>query len=334
MGGRLFNLGRMPAVQYHAIEQELCAYLDNFVGNAFYRIPRYYRQKPDFGDMDIILSAGKLAGGDWQQTKAQLLEDLQITQHKSTGNVFSTVYRGLQVDFFLRQPRYFLSTYNFLSWNDLGNLLGKMFRRFNLKYGEEGLQYVYRRADGHYQQDIEITLDIQRILAFLQLDYETWAAGFDTLDQIYHWVIGSPYFSVAPYLTEDDSNIQRRLRQERTTVVRFVAFLKENNISKNYKHLENKDEYLPMIADFFKDEIDLMAAIRQEQTREREVALVREKFNGKLIMHLFPHLEGKNLGSFIQQFKLQWQSESEFEAWVLQSNAAEIEQHIKDWAKV
>lgn len=332
MGGRLFNLGRMPAEQYHAVEQELCAYLDGLVGREFYRIPRYYRQKPDFGDMDIILSADKLVGGDWQRTKEQLLRDLQITQHKTTGNVFSTVYKGLQVDYFLRQPRYFLSTYNFLSWNDLGNLLGKMFRRFNLKYGEEGLQYVYRRADGHYQSDIEITLDIRRILAFLQLDYETWAAGFDTLDDIYRWVIGSPYFSVEPYLSDNDTAIQRRIRQERTTVLRFVAFLQAQHIDKTYKHLENKDDYLPMIADFFKGEIDLMGVIAQEQTREREAEQVRQKFNGKLIMQWFPQLEGKTLGSFIQQFKQQWQSESEFEAWVLVNAADVVEQRVREWA--
>lgn len=323
MGGKLFDLGRMPRAQYLALELELRDYLQPRFGDHF-RIPRYYGQKPDFGDMDIILSEAGLKES-WNETKRQIADDLNIEQSKVVGSIFSTVYKGLQVDFFHRSEQFFLSTYQFLCWNDLGNLLGKMFRRFNLKYGEEGLQYVYRRTDGHYQKDILITLDIDKILAFLQLDVPQWHIGFDTLDDIYRWVIASPYFSVLPYLGDDDKAIQRRIRQERTTVQRFVEFLQRERVDKQYPYLENRDEYLPMIADFFREEVDLLGEIEREQVRERQVEALRRKWNGDLLMQWFPALSGKSLGAFIQYSKQQWQSESDFEQWLQAAHPEEIQ---------
>ena len=55
MGGNLFKLGRIPQAEYKVIEHELRSYLDQKFGN-YYRIPRYYADKADFGDLDIVLS--------------------------------------------------------------------------------------------------------------------------------------------------------------------------------------------------------------------------------------------------------------------------------------
>ena len=301
MGGNLFKLGRLPKAEYLEIEGELRQYLDQKLGD-LYRIPRYYRDKPDFGDVDIIVSDAAIQT-TWQDLRMDLVKDLGIQEHKSLGSVFSTVYQNFQVDFFYREHRYFDSTFGYLSFNDVGNILGKIFKRFNLKYGEQGLQYVFRRADGHFQKDLEVSQDFERIFAFLQLDYAHWLHGFDTLDELFRWATASPYFSIQPYQEQDATTTQRV--KERTTMRRFVEWLEEQRISQKFDFEADRDFYMPMIAAFF-PEAHLLEKIELERQREAYVLQLREKYSGQVIMRLFPDLQGKVLGDFMRSFEAQW----------------------------
>ena len=195
MGGKLFNLPRMPRADYLQLEADVRRYLDTKVPNG-YRIPRYYGNKPDFGDMDVILA--KMP--NWDELRQAILQDLGITEYKTVGHVFSTNLRGLQTDFFMVAEEELETTYTFMSFNDLGNFIGRICRRFDLKYGERGLEYVYRRANGNYVVDIEVSRDFRETCRFLGLDYAAFEKGFAALEEVFEWVIASPYFSVAPYM--------------------------------------------------------------------------------------------------------------------------------------
>lgn len=305
MGGNLFKLGRLPRAEYLEIEQELRVYLDQKFGD-LYRIPRYYGDKADFGDVDIVLSTDAISG-DWQQLKEEIIADLQLTNYKSDGPIFSTVYRNFQVDYFIRGPKYFESTYKFLSFNDIGNLIGKIFKRFNLKYGERGLNYVFRRADNHYSRDIPISTDFKHIFSFLQLDYAKWEAGFANKKELFDWVVACPYFSVVPY-EKLSAQLKKRIR-ERPTIQAFMKYLEEHKITKRYD-FEDKKSYLPLISDYF-PEAHLLEEIAYEQQREAYVNAIREKYNGRIIMELIPELSGKELGSFMKDFQAQFEDHEE-----------------------
>lgn len=321
MGGNLFKLGRLPQAEYLQIEGKLRQYLDQKLGNG-YRIPRYYRSKPDFGDVDVIISDAVIQG-TWQDLRMEFVQDLGIQEYRSTGAVFSTVYQNFQVDFFHREQRYFESTYNYLSFNDVGNILGKIFKRFNLKYGEQGLLYVFRRADGHYQKDLEVSQDFKRIFEFLQLDYSPWEQGFDTLEELFRWATASPYFSIHPYQEQDATTAQRV--KERSTMRRFVEWLEAQGITQRYTFLEDRDAYLPAINDFF-PEAKLLEKIAQEQHREEVVTELREKYSGKIVMHLFPDLKGVELGAFMRNFQAQW---ADYEAILSTMTAEEIQSRLR-----
>ncbi len=325
MGGNLFKLGRLPKADYLKVEATLKPVLDATFGD-LYRIPRYYASKPDFGDMDIIVSSDAI-GNYWEQTRTQLIEELNLTTWKSVGHVFSTQYMHFQVDYFVVSHQYFETTYNFMSFNDLGNILGKMFRRFNLKYGAEGLAYVYRRENGHYKRDLPVSQDMRQILSFLKLDYTPWEKGFDTLDEMFFWVLTSPYFSVKPFL--DPSKTTEQRIEHRKTMERFVEWLQTHQITQSYTYLENRDEYLPQIAAHFPDS-NLPKQIEQEQIREEEVRQMSLKFNGNLIMEL-TGLEGKVLGSFIVAFKNQF---TDFENFLQTTDTEMVREKIVDfWSK-
>jgi hypothetical protein len=311
MGGKLFNLGRLPKPQYLQIEANIKIYLEAKMPLA-YHIPRYYASKADFGDMDIIV-APSLVGKDWQTLTQEIVTDLAITQYKNVSNIFSTVYQNFQVDFFCVKDQFLESTYNYLSFNDLGNLLGRICKRFNLKYGEQGLLYVYRREEGNYNIDLPVTTDFKQICAFLGLAYPVWEAGFDNLEQLFEWVIASPYFSVEPYL--HTHQIEKRAKN-RPTIERFLAYLQEKQIDKRYEFDEEKTAYLPQIIAFFQDS-NLAYLIEAEEAKEARTIAIQSKFSGKLVMQLIPDLRGRDLGLFILEFKQQFADNETFEEFIL-----------------
>ena len=57
-----------------------------------------------------------------------------------------------------------------------------------------------------------------------------------------------------------------------------------------------------MLNDFF-PEAGLLAEVSAEKEREKFVLAIREKYNGKIVMELFPNLQGKPLGLFMKNFQ-------------------------------
>lgn len=318
MGGNLFHLPRMPRAGYLEREAAVRAFLDRKLDGA-YRIPRYYGDKPDFGDMDVIVPVRP----GWTELRAEIAAGLGASRTVTAGRVFSMDYRGLQTDFFAVPPQFVESTCTFMSFNDLGNLLGRLLRPFGLKYGEEGLAYVFRRAsEERYKIDLPVTQDFARICAFAGLDYPAWTAGFATLASLYEWVVASPYFSVAPYLDRLSGTMAQRSR-DRPTIQTFIAFLQERGVSARPR-LAEREACLPEIDAAF-PEARLLEQIAAQRALEERALIINAKFNGKLVMSLRPELSGKELGEFIVALK---RSCGDFETFALDASPGEIRERI------
>lgn len=322
MGGKLFDLTRMPRAEYLEREAEIRAYMDRAMPGA-YRIPRYHDAKADFGDMDVIVRAGP----DWGERREQIVRDLGITQVKVVGHVYSTVYRGLQTDFFAVPAARLDSMHAFMSFNDVGNIIGRMCRRFNLTWGEDGLSYVHRRASSEsYRADLPVTQDFARVCAFLGLDHAAWVRGFADLDALFVWVTASPYFSVAPYLDEVEGTMKQKSKL-RPTIIRFIEWLRERGITQRVEFAD-KASYLPQVIAAF-PEADLPRKLALEDQREARAIALRAKWSGKLVMQLRPELRGAALGEFIQAFRAALGGADAFEEWVLAASDDEIAARIR-----
>ena len=299
MGGNLFKLGRRPRGEYLEIEAEVRAVLDALVGDG-YRIPRYYASKPDFGDLDVVVSSAAIdALGGWEAFRTAITEGLGVTASQSTGHVYSTVVREFQVDYFVREADVFEATANYLAFNDVGNLLGKIYRRLGLKYGEHGLSYVFRRASREsYKRELPISRDWPRILALIGLDAAPWQAGFETLEDAFAWVVTSPYFSIAPY--EELAATPEHRAKLRTTMARFLDWLEAEGVDRRCDYLDDRTAYVPMIAAAF-PEAELERALADEHQREADALVVRAKFGGELVRE-WTGLDGKALGAFLRRF--------------------------------
>lgn len=298
MGGNLFGLGRLPRGAYLLLEAQVRTYLDVKLGG-HYRIPRYYDNKESFGDLDVLVSTAALEDRSWAQLKAELVQDLGIQRHESKKRLFSTVYQDFQVDFFLISDEDFLSTYHFMSFNDLGNIVGRMVRRLGLKYGSDGLSYVFRRSDGSYRRDRVISRDPERIFAFLGLDPQRWLEGFADLEEIFAWAITSPCFSVTPY-RDPGRTIRRRARQ-RHTMSRFVDWLDAHDVQQVFEP-GDRGSLLSRIDAAF-PEAGLLEWIAAEQQAEARALRLRARFSGTLVRAWIPELQGKELGRFIKAFR-------------------------------
>ena len=312
MGGNLFKLGRRPRAAYLEIEAEVRAALDPLLGDG-YRIPRYYGSKPDFGDLDVVVSADAIAAlGGFEAFRSAIATALEVQDSKSVGHVYSTVVPdpggGFQVDYFVRAAELLEPTYHYLSFNDLGNLIGKIYRRLGLKYGEDGLRYVFRRASQpSYKRELLVSRDWPRILAFLELDVPAWEAGFADLEAMFTWVVASPWFSVAPYREDSRAGKTERRARTRPTMARFLAWLDEAGIDRECAYRAGRDAYVDTIAAAF-PEAELPEALAEERAREREAEALRAKFDGDRVRE-WTGLDGKPLGAFLRRFSRTYPAE-------------------------
>lgn len=323
MGGNLFKLGRMQKEAYLALEAELRERLEELYPDR-YRIPRFIREKPDFGDADILLSDA-LITTDWPALRQELIAAFAVRDHRSQPRLLSTDYRGFQVDFFLIPEAELDAAWHFLCDNDLGNILGKLFRRLGLKYGMDGLSYVFRRTRGSYRRDILLSRDWRRILAFIGLDYRRWLQGFDTYQDMFDWVIAGPFFTADPFL---DPSIRTRARERRRgTMKRFIDYLEAKAIIKTHAFEKDRARYLPQIAAAF-PEAGLLEEVERERAREQTADALRAKLNGRRVMALFPELEGKALGMFMSAFKEQL---PDFERRILAMSDNQIDEALRDF---
>lgn len=300
MGGNLFKLGRRPRDEYLAIEADVRRFLAALIPDGF-RIPRYYATKPDFGDLDVVVDAAAVDElGGREAFHAAIINDLGVTRAKQTGHVWATVYRDFQVDYFFRSSELFEAAYHYLSFNDLGNILGKMCKRLGLKYGEDGLSYVFRRASQpSHKATIPVSRDWPRILYFLGLDVACWDEGFASLEEMFAWVIRSPWFSVTPYV-DRAATTERRVAR-RKTIATFVDWLHAEGVDKRCAYRSEPHAYVADIAVAF-PEAGLSEAVAAEHAAEADMNALRQKFSGELV-RAWTGLDGKPLGELIRRIR-------------------------------
>lgn len=276
-----------------------------------------YNNKESFGDMDILLmSINK--DKDNQQRLGKIKEIIQENFHpneiKHNGSCWSFDYQELQIDLIITSYSNWEIANIFYSYNDLGNLMGKMFHKFNLKYGFDGLKYIHRKNDQRLST-ISISKNPRKIFDFLCLDYDRFLQGFDEIEDIFEYITSSRFFNPESFKFENLNSINKRRNKRRENYNKFIEYCK--NFTSGFEYNKNKHSYLPIIDAFF-PEANLLKNIQKAEEIYNENLLIKTAYNGNIIMNMIPELYGKKLGIAMKSFeeKIEIENDTKFKEYL------------------
>ena len=298
MGGNAFeNLRRLDAAEYVTYEAEVLQHL----GQIYQRFApiRYYRRKPDFGDMDVVVADPALSRDDFAAFLASIGAD-DVFYNKS---IYSFRYQDFQVDLIHVEPQHFDTAQFYFAYNDLNNLVGRVAHKLGVKFGWDGLTYQIRTESGHRAQKIVLSTEPAAIYRFLGYDYSRWEQGFDTLEDIFAFVASSPYFHPELYAFENLNNINRTRNRKRKTYTAFLDWLAEHpecTAEARHRFHADKSLYLIKLHNAF-PEADLLGQLKAYAEELAAHQTRKAKFNGGLIGS-WTGQSGKALGQWIAAY--------------------------------
>jgi len=168
-----------------------------------------------------------------------------------------------------------------------------------LKYGHDGL-YLTVYLNSNRKENIFISDDNNKIFEFLGFDYNRYLKGFDTLEEIFDYIIDSKYFDSEMFDLENLNQKDRKRNRKRKTYNQFIEYIKVNNINKRYE-FKHKNEYIEDVDKFF-PESKLIQKLEDLKIKDSINQETNKKFNGKLVMKKYPDLKGKELGHIMSEF--------------------------------
>jgi len=260
-------------------------------------IPLSYSSKETYGDLDVLIKSDSLGNRNIRDIIIAKYNPHQIHHNE---HIYSFDYKEFQIDFILVPDADWITSYYYYSYNDLGNLIGRISYQMGFRYGHYGLKLVYRHDDGGKKFEKIISKDIYKILDFLGFDVERYKQGFVKLEDVFDFVIDSKYYNPHVFDYEVLNHQNRTRNKKRVNYAKFLDYVKENNKKSNYI-FGDKDMYVEMAEKYFG--IDIVTQIKawnKVVERDKEISA---KFNGDMIMQKYPHLTGKELGNAITNFK-------------------------------
>lgn len=294
MGGNAmaeYGVWRMLAHQRDQVLLELETWL-NGLGLDRYAFVRELSDKSSFGDIDILY-CGDLA-----------LSKLGSRPYKSNGGVLSTVFLSsfglVQVDFIRTSPSAFDFAYEYYSFNDMGNLLGRIARMLGFTLGQGGL--YYRHKDEHGQvHKLLVTTHWQTAMTLLgygeRPESLTWQGLID-------YVCSGTYFCTRPFLLEQRSHKGRTRDRKRRSYCDFLTHLHQNRYIFVYDL--GDDQLAEIRQSLFECVVELRQSISTEiETIQEQAALLvraRAKLNGNVVRDL-TGLQGEQLGKLMAQLR-------------------------------
>lgn len=299
MGGNALknhNVVRLNAIDYHLLKTELLTKLyQKLPDNDWIVIPSY-NNKESFGDIDILYS-GNISF-------KVLLSIFKKNIYIKNGPVISIAYdyygKLFQVDLIRIPEKYQEFALRYFSFNDLSNIMGRIFRALGLKLAHDGLRYTLRNPDNsnHIIKQLLITTDWNFVIELGNFpnyfDYE-----FNELEDVFRYVSESKYFNKDIFLLENRNHISRTRDRKRTTYMKFLLWINNTPNLPNFgwSNKSNiREETLELCLEQFPEfKKEYYGALERHQYIQK----LKEKYNGNLIGE-WTRLEGKELGTFIK----------------------------------
>lgn len=327
MGGKCLKetfTERKTTEQFRDIESRLIPILEEIFDTELY-VLQFYRSKPDHGDMDVLLKVDN----KFYNKKIVISDEIEKYLHPNqivvNDGTTTFDFDEFQIDLIPVAESVWDSTKFWMDFDPVSNLVGKLCHKFGLKYSPSGTFYPFRGCSGRVIKDIIITKDFRKMMEFLGLDPERKYQGFDTLEEIYDWVISSKYFNPELFLLENLVQDDRKRNKKRPTFSKFLDYIKDMTyVSEGFNFEKNKTKYLDLIDQSF-PEVHFLDQITELKKKDEENQKVKEKFNGRFVME-WTGLKNKELGNTMIEFK-----KVKDDSWFKESSADEIKEFFISW---
>ena len=336
MGGHALSVDqvRLPAVEYIPLADRLENEFRVFVGGRVEPI-QAYRQKPDFGDLDLLVEAEALFAlsedpeDRWEAARRWALSLGATDFAQSGGGPLSFGYplgdgTHFQVDLIAVPAAEFDTHRDYFAWNDLGNLMGRIAHKMGMKYGSQGLVYPFREGT-HLVEEVLVTRSTDQALSFMGYDASRWRAGFDGLEDLFEFASSTPFFNPDIFALENLNNKNRTRNRKRKTFMTFLGWLEKGGWQgEPFEFPEDRSVWLPMATARFPE-----FGRRLEDCIARQGALrvQRAKFNGRLLS-TWTGLEGVALGVAMAKLRRAAGSDQDLAALVSSFDGDELRDRI------
>ena len=322
MGGNALSVEscRLEKSEYEIVSKKIKnnisrLYLDNKI-----EIIPAYKTKPNFGDLDILIESTGFNPFD----VSKLLSATEVVRNGPVTSIGIELDGGriFQTDLITINRDSFDYALNYFSYNDQGNLVGRVAHAMGLSHRHDGMFYYYREGD-HKVAEIELTKDYEKGLAALGFDQSRCSRGFDRLEDIFSFVVKSQFFNKEIYLLENRNAISRIRDRKRPTYNAFLKWIEDKPSLTAYSYPKEKAFFFQRIDSFFPH---FLHELNEAKAKYQKTMKSKESFNGRLVGEI-TGLEGKSLGILMSQLTKQFGNRSELENYVMQAGETEL----KNW---
>jgi hypothetical protein len=327
--------GRLTKQDYEKVKAYMLKKFadNNIVSETVLELPG----KPDFGDIDIeYVSQLNFNTKDFVKTEIGLDEDWHIV---TNGNVISFAFdctkagianqsegttekKYFQIDLLKVQSLEHLEMTRFyLSYGDIGSIIGRIAKYYGLTYGDVGLwcDLLEHTVNPESNFDVRSTLGKiflcekpEQICTYLDFDYNFWKNEIPNLEagkweSIYKWIMKSKLFK--PEIFKCLNTYHRDRLVKRPFYESFVRYIGIAEVTRTGDALQaetgGQNENMQLNAiQFFKKEKEMVELV-DKVMRGR---LRGERFSGNDVIALYDEIhkvkmEGKDLGDTIQMIK-------------------------------
>jgi len=291
-------------------------------------ITQCFRDKQDFGDIDILIQEPS-EDSDHPRDLIFYKNLFETKEIHRNGSVVSMEHEGFQIDFIEVPMDEFEIAKEYFDFNDISNLIGKVARTLGLKYGHRGLTYTIRDGLGDKVGEIPVTKNPEEALRFLGYDWERFQKGFNNLEEIFEFVVSSKYFDASVYALDQLNHVDRIRDKKRATYQAFLTWIEGKTLPVRAKRDDRSTWFLPQIRRAF-PEFAMLYDLAQAQQEKR--AKVKTKFNGIIVSEL-TGLKEKELGNFMLQWRSWFKNEYDFQDYVLYASSTALSEAITEFHK-
>lgn len=338
MGGKaLQNTSpRLDATDYYPFAARTVALLRLAAPESRIEVIPAYALKPSFGDLDLVVDWGREPEASAQRAAAlqalaptEVSVDHDVTSVGVPANLHAAPF---QLDLICAPGGYFDFTLSFFSFNDLGNLLARVAHAAGFKLDDRGLRHVVRVPySQHVLAELVVTLDWSQALQFLGYDPQAYAAGaaggFQSLEDIFRFVLSSPDVHLPSYQPRYMNHAARRRDSKRKTYRAFLAWLDQLDDTRVHGARLGQEERQTRCAHYLERALTMFphfkAAYEETVERARLVRLAKARLNAK-VAQKHTGAWGKELENIMQRINQIHPDAEARTAWICNASDADL----------